>query len=294
MLPGHSAILSGKRKAPTRRTHKARDGVVGGAAEHERLGAPGLHRPARGSGAPHRTRILLNGHPPLDPASRLSPLQPAAGESLSRHPSGPGDGERAGPLSRRQPVGDPGGRRTSDQSLGGLSRGNAHTDFFIFGVWSAAAGLRRVPVSPLFDIGTMLEESGRVLDLLKREAANLPFAPLPMWELWLLDQAEGRPLALLGGRARRGGPGAPAARLRLRRGLDRPRGASSSRPAAAPIPTGRDPSPLGRDSAAYRAVRRHPSGAGLRSGDKTPGRGMRVRPAPTPPAAAFTPGLFSL
>lgn len=72
---------------------------------------------------------------------------------------------------------------------GGLSRGDAHTDFFIFGVWSAAAGLRRVPVSPLFDIGTMLEESGRVLDLRKREAANLPFPPLPVWELWLLDQA---------------------------------------------------------------------------------------------------------
>jgi hypothetical protein len=80
---------------------------------------------------------------------------------------------------------------------GSLSPGRTLTDFYTFGAWSRTEGLARVPVNPLFDIGTMLEETERIVGLLRTDAAEIPFAPLPAFELWLLDQAERLPLALL-------------------------------------------------------------------------------------------------
>ncbi|MGD2082729.1 MAG: hypothetical protein PVF91_07175 [Chromatiales bacterium] len=80
---------------------------------------------------------------------------------------------------------------------GSLSQGRTLTDYYTFGVWSRPEGLARVPVHPLFDVGAMLEESGRIIALLEAEASGVPFEPLPAFELWLLDEAERRPLALL-------------------------------------------------------------------------------------------------
>ena len=81
----------------------------------------------------------------------------------------------------------------------GLWSGDGDSDrlqYFRFGVWTAEAGLKRVPLNPILDLGHML----RATDALVAEvAANLDRIPFPLaseFEQWLLD-AKGVPLALL-------------------------------------------------------------------------------------------------
>ena len=69
--------------------------------------------------------------------------------------------------------------------------------WFRFGLWSAEGGLTRVPLNPILDVDHMLAASQALLAAIGESLDGLPFAPAPELELWLLDVAERRPLALL-------------------------------------------------------------------------------------------------
>jgi hypothetical protein len=81
----------------------------------------------------------------------------------------------------------------------GLWCGGGQTEelrYFRFGLWSEAAGMTRVPLNPMLDIGLMLEESKHLVAALQEATPWLPFPLAAELELWLLD-AEDAPLALL-------------------------------------------------------------------------------------------------
>ncbi|MEJ2619279.1 MAG: hypothetical protein P8163_03250 [Candidatus Thiodiazotropha sp.] len=69
--------------------------------------------------------------------------------------------------------------------------------YFTFGLWSKNAGLKQVPVNPLFDIRTMITASDRLIENLEAELPYLPFPMTDCYECWLLDEANQSPLALL-------------------------------------------------------------------------------------------------
>ncbi len=69
--------------------------------------------------------------------------------------------------------------------------------FFTFGLWSAAQGLRQVPINPLFNVGDMLASTEGLLEGLPAALGQLPFPPADSFEAWLLDEEESLPLALL-------------------------------------------------------------------------------------------------
>jgi hypothetical protein len=69
--------------------------------------------------------------------------------------------------------------------------------YFRFGQWSAQAGLQRVSIHPVLNNASLLPASQRLLQALEVALPGLPFAPIDPWELWLLDAAEQRPLAML-------------------------------------------------------------------------------------------------
>ncbi len=68
--------------------------------------------------------------------------------------------------------------------------------YFRFGVWSAANGLRQVPLSPILDIGEIQQALAPLLEALPQRHAEAPFPLSDAYELWSLDSA-GQPLALL-------------------------------------------------------------------------------------------------
>lgn len=68
--------------------------------------------------------------------------------------------------------------------------------FFRFGTWSRDSGLRKVPINPIMDVGSMLEAAEPVTTELKSVADSLPFKLKDLLELWLLDHKR-QPLALL-------------------------------------------------------------------------------------------------
>lgn len=69
--------------------------------------------------------------------------------------------------------------------------------FLRFGVWNRADGLSRVPANPLLDLTKMLNEANRVVELLRVESARIPFRLNDRFELWLLDNEDRMPHALL-------------------------------------------------------------------------------------------------
>jgi hypothetical protein len=81
----------------------------------------------------------------------------------------------------------------------GLWSGGGETEelrYFRFGLWSETAGMTRVPLNPMLDIGLMLEESKHLVAALQEATPWLPFPLAAELELWLLD-ADDAPLALL-------------------------------------------------------------------------------------------------
>ncbi len=81
----------------------------------------------------------------------------------------------------------------------GLWSGAGHAAerrWFRFGDWSAQAGLARVPVNPILDVGDMLDAADALVAAVARVEHQVPFTPAAELELWQLDQ-DGRPLALL-------------------------------------------------------------------------------------------------
>jgi hypothetical protein len=69
--------------------------------------------------------------------------------------------------------------------------------FYTFGLWSAAQGLRQVAVNPLFNVHDMITSTERLIEALQPALGHLPFAPADPYECWLLDATTDRPLALL-------------------------------------------------------------------------------------------------
>lgn len=69
--------------------------------------------------------------------------------------------------------------------------------FYRFGLWSQAEGLRQVPLNPLFNIPGMLGSAQEIIEQLKPTLDKLPFPLVDQHELWLLDEEDGLPVALL-------------------------------------------------------------------------------------------------
>ena len=86
--------------------------------------------------------------------------------------------------------------QSPDGLWGSMNAGRATRRYFRFGLWSRRAGLWRVPVNPILDIGEMLAEQEAMLSALAEHAGALPFPLSDRYELWALDGDE-MPLALL-------------------------------------------------------------------------------------------------
>ncbi len=81
----------------------------------------------------------------------------------------------------------------------GLWTREGHQDrlqYFGFGLWSERTGVRRVPLNPILDAGSMLAESESLIGLVRASQKDLPYPLAKELELWLLDR-EQAPLALL-------------------------------------------------------------------------------------------------
>ena len=69
--------------------------------------------------------------------------------------------------------------------------------FYTFGLWSEEAGLRQVPINPLFNIGDMIRSAESLIEGLHDALCRLPFPLADPYEAWLHDERTPRPLALL-------------------------------------------------------------------------------------------------
>lgn len=69
--------------------------------------------------------------------------------------------------------------------------------FYTFGLWSQTEGLHRVSLNPLFNTTGMLKSAQRLIERLEPKLEQLPFPLLDIYELWLLDEVDGVPIALL-------------------------------------------------------------------------------------------------
>ena len=81
----------------------------------------------------------------------------------------------------------------------GLWSGDGESDklqYFRFGVWSEAQGLRRVPLNPILNLDHMLKASDALCEQIAASLDEIPFPLAPELEQWLLD-ADGMPLALI-------------------------------------------------------------------------------------------------
>ena len=69
--------------------------------------------------------------------------------------------------------------------------------YYTFGLWSLNEGLRRVSLHPLFNTRGMLDSARQLVERLPAVQDQLPFPRVDPYELWLLDEASGQPIALL-------------------------------------------------------------------------------------------------
>lgn len=80
---------------------------------------------------------------------------------------------------------------------GSLNEGRSERQFYRYGVWSAAEGLARYPVHPLFGPGDIRQAAQQLIDAVEDLASRLPFPLEDRCELWLLGAIDAMPLALL-------------------------------------------------------------------------------------------------
>ena len=73
----------------------------------------------------------------------------------------------------------------------------AGQQFYTFGIWSRTQGLRQVPLNPLFNTRDMLQAAEQLIEGLQPALDRLPFPFADPYELWLLDEESGLPVALL-------------------------------------------------------------------------------------------------
>ncbi|MES9993903.1 MAG: hypothetical protein ABW098_18290 [Candidatus Thiodiazotropha sp.] len=69
--------------------------------------------------------------------------------------------------------------------------------FYTFGRWTQESGLQQVPVNPLFNIRDMITSAEQLIPALSSAIKALPFPPADPYELWLLDEHNLKPVALL-------------------------------------------------------------------------------------------------
>lgn len=79
---------------------------------------------------------------------------------------------------------------------GGIAE-DGKTRFFRFGNWSREGGLGPAPINPILDARSMVRRAEALAARLQQLADTLPFPFDDRYELWLLDGAEQRPLALM-------------------------------------------------------------------------------------------------
>lgn len=70
-------------------------------------------------------------------------------------------------------------------------------EYYTFGLWSKSDGLHQVPLNPLFNAKGMLESAQQLTERLEPLLTQLPFSPADVYELWLLDEVDNTPFALL-------------------------------------------------------------------------------------------------
>lgn len=69
--------------------------------------------------------------------------------------------------------------------------------FLRFGVWNRIDGLTGVPANPLLNLTQMIKAADRIIEILVIESERIPFPVNDKTELWLLDDKDQMPLALL-------------------------------------------------------------------------------------------------
>jgi hypothetical protein len=79
---------------------------------------------------------------------------------------------------------------------GGSEGGRKTQKTMLFGFWSVAGGLHRLPGNPLVDTAEVEQRVASLLEGLDSCASQLPFLPADNYELWLLDKHTRLPLAL--------------------------------------------------------------------------------------------------
>lgn len=80
---------------------------------------------------------------------------------------------------------------------GSLEKHNATMAFYRYGVWSQADGLVCLPRSPQMNHAALAEQAERLIACVRCATEDLPFALRDDRELWLFDEREHKPLALL-------------------------------------------------------------------------------------------------
>ena len=73
----------------------------------------------------------------------------------------------------------------------------AGQQFYTFGLWSQTEGFSQVPLNPLFNTSGMLDAAQQLREGLEPCLGQLPFPMADVYELWLLDKTDGKPVALL-------------------------------------------------------------------------------------------------
>jgi len=80
---------------------------------------------------------------------------------------------------------------------GSLNRNNYESAYCMYGMWSAAEGLVCLPLSPLLDTAELRQQADWLIERVAECSGQLPFPLQDDRELWLFDDREQRPLALL-------------------------------------------------------------------------------------------------
>lgn len=85
-----------------------------------------------------------------------------------------------------------------EKSWGSLNRAKQQKTFFRYGLWSAEDGLVKGILAPRLNTQEIKNQAEDLLQLLRLKIGMLPFPLKDNRELWLFDQQDNLPLALLG------------------------------------------------------------------------------------------------
>ncbi len=79
---------------------------------------------------------------------------------------------------------------------GELEGSQSRSRFMVFGSWTPATGLRRLPFDPMADVASAQQQAAHITDMLTTVKGNIPFPARDNIELWLVDKTAS-PVALL-------------------------------------------------------------------------------------------------